>query len=220
MRGVFFDVDGTLLDSNEARAQAWAAALEGAGVSLPVARLRRELGRGGEDALFRLADVPPDSHEAQAIEARQRAVFRTLLPELGPTPGARELLLRLKADGFVRIAASMASGDETRDKLVAAGVADLVDLVVGEDDLAVERCGLPLEAAVLVGDAPWDVAAGKRAGVDVIGLRCGGFDREDLQGALAIYDDPADLRERYALSPLGRWAREGRGGIRGGSYPV
>ncbi len=68
--------------------------------------------------------------------------------------------------------------------------------------VALAKLGLPSGAALLLGDTPCDIEAAQGAGGRVIALRSGGFSDHDLAGALAIYDDMADLLARYAASPL------------------
>ena len=98
--------------------------------------------------------------------------------------------------------------------LELAGATDLIESKTSTDDAdaskpspdivgaALERLNLPKENVVMIGDTPYDVEAAGRAGVALIGLRCGGWDDAGLEGAMAIYDDPADLLAHYDASPL------------------
>ena len=70
-------------------------------------------------------------------------------------------------------------------------------------EAALERIGLPRDQVLMLGDTPYDIGAAARAGVDVIALRCGGWDDEGLRGAVAVFQDPAELLDRYETSPLG-----------------
>ena len=69
---------------------------------------------------------------------------------------------------------------------------------------ALEKAGVTAEQAMMLGDTPYDVGAATRAGVDIVAVRCGGWDGEDLQGAIAIYDDPMDVLRHYSTSPFGK----------------
>lgn len=214
-RGVLLDVDGTLVESNDAHARSWVEALEGVGVSLPVEQVRRLIGKGGDKLVWELAGIDADSPQGQAIRRRRLEIFRTFyVPMLAPTPGARELVLALRYRGFTLVVATSASREELEMLLIAAGVRDLLDEWVTESDVdrskpdpdvlhaAIERTRLPPAEVVFIGDTPYDVEAGQRAGVDVIALRCGGWDDDALRGAIAIYDDPADLLAHLDESPL------------------
>src|SRR5579862_2010983 len=95
IRGVLLDVDGTLLDSNEAHARAWKDALEGVGWSFGIERIRRLIGKGSDRILRELVGINPESREGRSIEQKRIALLKTFyLPDLEPTPGARELVLR------------------------------------------------------------------------------------------------------------------------------
>ena len=216
VRGVLLDVDGTLLESNDAHAKAWVEAFEGAGLSLPFSLIREKIGKGGDKVLWEVAGLEEGSPQAEVITSNRKHIFRTLLPNVGPTPGARELLLRMKAEGLAQIVATSAAKDELEGLLAAAGVADLIEqgARVTADDAkrskpdpdiiraAVERANVPQHELVMLGDTPYDVQAAKKAGVATIALRSGGWSDADLAGAIAIYDDPADLLAHYDASPL------------------
>ena len=129
-------------------------------------------------------------------------------------PRVRELLLRMKSDGMKLAVASSARKPELDSLLDIAGVADLIEKKSAskssngskpEPDVvqaALDSLRLPAESVILIGDTPYDVLAGKRAGVDVVGLRCGGWPDMALAGAVAIYDDPAQFLALYQRSPL------------------
>jgi phosphoglycolate phosphatase-like HAD superfamily hydrolase len=56
----------------------------------------------------------------------------------------------------------------------------------------------------MLGDTPYDVKAARRAGVRIIGVRCGGWNDKELIGAAEIYENPADLLLKYERSLLSR----------------
>lgn len=128
----------------------------------------------------------------------------------------RELLERLKSEGYELLVASSASEDDLRVLLDRAGVRELLTERTSSDDAneskpepdivmaALRRAGARPEDAIMLGDTPYDVDAAKSAGVQVVALRCGGWNDEDLAGADAIYDSPADLLEHFDQSPFGR----------------
>jgi HAD superfamily hydrolase (TIGR01509 family) len=214
-RAAIFDVDGTLVDSNRAHARAWAEALVEHGHHVEAARVLPLIGMGGDKLLPTLTGIDIDSPEGQAISRRRRDIFqRRYLPELQPTRGARNLLETLRDERVRLLIASSAERDELRQLLRIVGASDLLSDATSSDDAerskpdpdivqaALERSGFPAAEVVMVGDTPYDVAAASRAGVGTIALRCGGWTDEALKGAVAIYDDPHDLLEHYAMSPF------------------
>ena len=216
IRAVLFDIDGTLLDSNDAHAHAWLDSLRGHGRNVPFELVRSKIGMGGDKLLAEVANIDHESVEGAAISERRSVIFKShYLPDLGPFHGARVLVDRLRSRGLVCAAVSSSSAEDIADLLRAAGVADLMDVVVSADDadrskpdpdlveIALERIGVTPQEAILIGDTPYDIAAGERAGVPVVALRCGGgWTDRDLAGAIAIYDDPADLSSQLDRSPL------------------
>jgi HAD superfamily hydrolase (TIGR01509 family) len=215
IRGILLDVDGTLVDSNDAHARAWVAALEQHGHQASFERVRALIGKGGDKLLPEVTDVEKDSPEGKRIAESRKQIFKErFLPTLRPFPQARALLERMRRDGLRLVVASSAESGELDALLDAAQVADLIERKASSSDAphskpdpdivqaALGQLGEPPEAVLMLGDTPYDVEASARAGVKAIALRCGGWDRPDLAGALAVYDDPADLLARYGESPL------------------
>ena len=216
-RGVILDVDGTLVASNDAHARAWVEALAEQGVHVPFEEVRRRIGMGGDKLLPAVSGISEDSRQGQAISKRRREIFKSrYLPSLQPTPGARELLLHLRRRGLRLAVASSAKEDELKGLLDLVGADDLIPHKTSSDDAdeskpapdivqaALKQLRLPADAAVMLGDTPYDIESGSRAGVGVIAVRCGGWSDADLRGALAVYDDPADLLAHFDSSPLVR----------------
>src|SRR4029453_2588229 len=101
IRGVVLDVDGTLVDSNDAHARAWVDALAEAGYGVPFERVRPLIGMGPDKLLPAAIGRAADGEEAQAIAARRGVIFRQVyLPDVEPFDGARELLEALDRRGF------------------------------------------------------------------------------------------------------------------------
>src|SRR4029079_14720946 len=138
---------------------------------------------------------------------------------LKPLPGSRALVLRVRDDGLKAIVATSAKDDELKGLLQAAAVNDLMEERATASDAkrskpdpdivqaAVEESGMGKENLIMIGDTPYDVEAATRAGVKCIAFRSGGWNDDDLNGAIAIYDGPADLLAHYEASPLGRKAQ-------------
>jgi HAD superfamily hydrolase (TIGR01509 family) len=222
IRAVLFDIDGTLLDSNDAHAHAWLDALRGHGKNVPFDLVRSKIGMGGDKLLREVVGLDEDSVEGRSITERRVAVLKAhYLPDVGPFPGARSLVDRLRSRGLVCAAVTSAKAADAADLLRVAAVADLLDPVVTSDEvdrskpdpdlvqLALDRLGMSASECIFVGDTPYDVEASARVGVPAIAFRSGGWRDEDLDGAVAIYDGPAQLASRLDDSPIMRGVEEG-----------
>ena len=214
---MLFDVDGTLLDSNDAHARAWEDAFREAGYAARFADVRPLIGMGGDKLLPKVIGVDAESARGKALGKRRQEIFRErYLPRLRPFPGARALLERMRAAGLTLVVATSAKEEELTGLLDAAGVADLFAETTSSSDAdnskpdpdiieaALARAGhLAPAAALMVGDTPYDVEAASRAGVGTIAVRSGGWDDAALRGAVAVYESVGELLERYEESPFG-----------------
>jgi phosphoglycolate phosphatase-like HAD superfamily hydrolase len=222
-RVVLLDIDGTLIASNDAHARAWVASLAEFGYTVTFEQVRPLIGMGGDKILPELVGLDPESREAKRMGERRGEIFRTSeLPHLTATPGARDLLLRFRADDYELSVATSAKADDVKATLEQAGVADLIETATSSDDAerskpdpdivraALRRSRRPASHAVMLGDTPYDIEAATRARVRIVALRCGGWwSDKALSGAAAIYDDPAALLARYDDSIFGAraWPR-------------
>lgn len=217
LQGVIFDIDGTLVDSNDAHAQSWVDTFAEAGYDVPFDVVRPLIGMGADKLLPKTIDVRHDSEEGKKLLARRSEIFQgKYLPRLKPLPGSRALVLRVRADGLKAIVATSAKDAELSGLLQAAAVNDLVQEKATASDAkrskpdpdivqaAIDESGIPKENLIMIGDTPYDVEAATRAGVKCIAFRSGGWNSDRLKGAVAIYDGPADLLAQYDASPLGR----------------
>jgi HAD superfamily hydrolase (TIGR01509 family) len=213
--GVILDVDGTLLDSNDAHAAAYAEALAGERLHVAQEKLRGLIGMGGDKLLARVG-VDPRSDTAARVTQQKRAIFATrYLPRLGATPGARDLLDHMRARGLRLVVATSASREEVGALLHAARIDDLVEDESTSSDAksskpdpdiveaAIARSGLDRSELAMLGDTPYDLAAAEQARVPLVALTCGGWRKEELARADAIYIDPADLLSQYEESLFG-----------------
>lgn len=220
VRAVILDVDGTLVHSNDAHAQAFVDAARELGYEgVRFEEVRPLIGMGGDKLIPRVFGVEKETPEGEEVSKRKGEIFRErYLPELQPTPGARELVERMRREGLRRVVATSAKKDDVQGLLERAGVEELIQASTSASEVeeskpdpdvveaALEDAGAPAEQVVMLGDTPYDVEAARRAGVRLVAVRCGGWGDDDLRGAVAIYDDPADLLAHWRDSPFGEGA--------------
>jgi HAD superfamily hydrolase (TIGR01509 family) len=216
VRAVILDLDGTLLHSNDAHAQAFVEAGHEMGLTVDFGTIRPLIGKGGDKLIPEAFGFSSDSESGKRINALKSRIFMArFLTQLQPTRGARELLLRLREEDIRRVLATSSGESSIKPLLRQAGVEDLIEETSSSSDVraskpdpevveaALKKTGVPATQVVMLGDTPYDIEAATRAGVRAIALRTGGWSDGQLRGAAAIYDDPADLLEHYDASPLG-----------------
>jgi phosphoglycolate phosphatase-like HAD superfamily hydrolase len=216
VRGVLFDVDGTLVDSNIAHAQAWHDTFAEAGLDGgDVERIRRLIGMGSDKLLPTAVGIEKHSPQGEQLAKRRSEIFKQrYLPGVRGFPGSHELVESLARRKLTLGVAASAQPDELRDLLRIVDAEWLADRAASSDDVkyskpdpdvvdaALKRIGLPASDVALIGDTPYDVEASLRAGIRVVALRCGGWNDDELRGAAAVYQDPADLLAHLDESPL------------------
>lgn len=215
IRGVILDVDGTLVDSNDAHARAWVEALAEQGINVGLEKVRRLIGMGGDKLLPEVSGITEDTPEGERISKRRGEIFKErYLPKLKAFPSTRELLKKMRDEGLKLVVASSAKEDELNPLLKIAGADDLIKEKTSSDDAenskpdpdivkaALDSSGLAPGEVVMLGDTPYDIESASGAGVRVVAVRSGGWEDADLSGAIAIYDGPADLLAHYDSSPL------------------
>jgi HAD superfamily hydrolase (TIGR01509 family) len=212
-----FDIDGTLVDTVDLHAKAWQEALAEFGHDIPYLRVRRQIGKGGDQLMPVFLSPDELRRTGKKLEKFRGDLFkRKYLPLAVAFPRVRELFERLREDG-VRIAlASSSKSDEAEIYKRIAGIEDLIDAETTKTDVedskpepdifeaALRKLGDLAERAVAIGDTPYDAEAAGRAGLRTVGMLCGGFPEAELReaGCVAIYRDPADLLARYDETPL------------------
>jgi len=208
------DIDGTLVDTNYHHALAWYRAFRQHGVVLPLWRVHRHIGMGGDQLVAALTSEAFDKDHGDDVRAAEKALYKAVIEEVEPLDGARELIDRLRRDGHAVVLASSAKADEVDhylDLLDARQLADAwttsadVEATKPEPDLiqaALAKAGGG--KAVMVGDSPWDCIAAKRAGLKTVGVLTGGFSEEELldAGAACVFWSMADLLEHLDETPL------------------
>jgi HAD superfamily hydrolase (TIGR01509 family) len=213
-RAAILDVDGTLVDTNYHHAIAWYRAFRQNEVMLPIWRIHRHIGMGGDQLVKALAGESVENEKGDDIRAAESVLYGELMSEVEPLQGSRELIEDLKERGHAVVLASSAKEHEVDhylDLLDARELADDwttsadVESTKPEPDLvvaAVEKAGGG--EAVMVGDSTWDCEAAKRARLDTIAVLTGGFSEAELRdaGALVVYSSIEELRESLDETPL------------------
>jgi HAD superfamily hydrolase (TIGR01509 family) len=208
------DIDGTLVDTNYHHAIAWYRAFRQHGIVVPIWKIHRHIGMGGDQLVESLTSEEVDESIGDDIRSAEKALYMALIDEVEPVSEAREFMADLKQRGHTVVLASSAKADEVEhylDLLDARGLADAwttsadVESTKPQPDLvnaAMQKA--ETDDAVMVGDTPWDVEAAKAAGVPTIAVITGGFSRAELDeaGAAAVFESVAELRGRLDDTPL------------------
>lgn len=218
LQAVILDVDGTLILSNDAHAQAWVEAFATYGYDVPFDKVRPLIGMGGDKVIPKMVPgLNKEEGDGKAIsQKRKELMIEKFAPTLASANGTRELVLHMKEQGLQLIIATSATSEELSLLLKAGKVDDLLDEATTSSDAkdskpspdivqaALKKINMEPNQALMIGDTPYDIESANKAGVNVIAVRCGGFDDTQLKDAIAIYDDPGDLLARYDDSPLAK----------------
>lgn len=219
IRAVIFDLDGTLVDSNELHVESWDETFRHFGKKFPKEKLRAHIGKGGDQYLPEFLNEFELRTRGEEIEKYRGDLFINRYRErVRPFPKVRELLQQLRDDGKKIALATSGNKSETEFYLKLLHIAELVDAHTSKEDVAQSKpqpdvflsalndLGVAAVEAIVVGDTIYDVQAAKKLELPAIGLTCGGASSEDelrAEGAVAIFRDPEDLLAHYARSPLG-----------------
>jgi HAD superfamily hydrolase (TIGR01509 family) len=209
------DIDGTLVDTNYQHAIAWYQAFRQHDVRLPVWRIHRHIGMGGDQLIASLAGDEVESELGDDIRSAEKALYLSMIQETQPLEGARDLIVDLKEQGRRVVLASSAKPQEVEHYLDVLDARELADdwTTAGDVEATKPDPDLVLAAldklgtkdAVMVGDTPWDVEAAQRAGIETVAVLTGGFSEQERReaGAVTVFDSIVSLREGIAGTPLG-----------------
>ncbi len=210
------DIDGTLVDTNYQHAIAWYRAFREHDVTLPVWRVHRAIGMGGDQLVGALAGDDFEDEHGDDVRASEKDLYRELIDEVAPLPGAIDLVHRLDELGHSVVLASSAKEDEVEHYLDLLGVRDVADAWTSSQDVeqtkpapdlvqsALEKSEQRDDGAVMLGDSVYDCQAAARADVPSLGVLTGGFSREELEeaGAKAVYESPAEILDGLEDTPF------------------
>ncbi|GAC1356798.1 MAG: HAD family hydrolase [Ktedonobacteraceae bacterium] len=220
VQGALLDVDGTLIDSNDAHAHAWLQAMGESGYqNVSFEKVRPLIGMGGDKVLPEVLRIAKDSEDGKKISQRRKEIFKTrYMQTLRAFPHTLDLLQHMHTQGLKLVIATSAEPDELTAllQIIDPHAADLfADRASSQDakaskpdsdviQAAVQKADLSPQVLIMLGDTAYDIQAAAKVDIKTIALRSGGWSDHDLSGAVAIYNDPADLLAHYGESPLVR----------------
>ncbi len=210
------DIDGTLVDTNYQHTLCWYEAFRQHGVHLPVWKLHRHMGMGGDQLVVSLTDEAFEEAHGDDVRAAEKALYLAAMQTVAPLEGARDLLDVLRRRGHQVILASSAKAQEVDHYIELLDARTRVDGWTTSADVentkpdpdlvnaALEKLGGT--DAVMVGDSTHDIEAAKRAGIKTIAVRTGGYSTAELEeaGAVCVFDSIVELTAALDDTPLGR----------------
>ena len=216
MATAILDIDGTLVDTNYHHAIAWYRAFRQHGFTIPLWRIHRHIGMGGDQLVAALAGEGFDREQGDDVRAAEKVLYMQLIDEVEPLEGARKLIEDLKGNGHTVVLASSAKTEELEHYLTLLDARSLADDWTDSSDVeatkpepdlllaALEKVGAKAKDAVMIGDSVWDCRAAKRAGVRSVGVLTGGFSEQELTeaGASHVCASVEDLRRNLDETPL------------------
>jgi HAD superfamily hydrolase (TIGR01549 family) len=215
VEAALLDVDGTLIDSNYQHALAWYRAFRRHDIVLPVWRVHRAVGMGGDQLVPALVGPEVDREVGHAVRDSRAELYRELIDEVAPLDAAHELIVDLKERGLRVVLASSSPEDELEHYLELLDAKELADAWTTKDDVeatkpapdlvlaALDKAGT--NNAVMIGDTRWDIEAARKAGIETVCVITGGWSVQELRdaGAVAVFESVQELRERLDETPLG-----------------
>jgi HAD superfamily hydrolase (TIGR01509 family) len=213
-RAVLLDVDGTLIDANYQHALAWYRAFRAYGLVMPIWRIHRHVGMGGDQLVPALIGEEADAEKGDDIRETRKEIYEELIEEVAPLDGAHELIADLKERGRTAVLASSAPEKEIDHYLDLLEARDLADGWTTDDDVEATkpepdlvRAALVMartDEAVLVGDTPWDIESARKSGIETITVITGGYSEQELRdaGAVGVYESVQELRAHLEEPPF------------------
>jgi HAD superfamily hydrolase (TIGR01509 family) len=214
------DIDGTLVDTNYHHAIAWFRAFRASDIVLPLWRIHRHIGMGGDQMVGALTDEETEQKKGDEIRSAEKEQYMKLIDEVRPMEGSRELIKELRRRGHRVVLASSAKQDEVDHYLDLLDARELADGWTTSADVeetkpqpdlvqaALSCVEADPEDAVMLGDTPWDIHAANKTNVPTIAVRTGGFGADELweAGAVGVFESVGELLEQLDQSAFGQRA--------------
>jgi HAD superfamily hydrolase (TIGR01549 family) len=208
------DVDGTLVDTNYHHAIAWYRAFRKSGVTPEIWRIHRHIGMGGDQLVGAVAGDDVEGRVGDEIREAEGEIYMSMIEEVEPFDGARELIAELREMSDAVVLASSAKEHEVDHYLDLLDAREIatdwttsadVEATKPQPDLvraAMDKAGT--DSALMIGDTTWDCEAAGRAGIQAVAVLTGGFAASELReaGAVAVYTGLADMREKLGELPV------------------
>ena len=210
------DIDGTLVDTNYQHTISWARALARHDITVPLWRIHRHIGMGGDQVVTALCGDEVEQRLGDQIRDAESELYMELIDEVRPMEDARQLISALRERGHRVVLASSAKPNEVEHYLDLLDARDLANDWTTSGDVeqtkpapdlvhaALQKAGDEAQNAVMVGDTPWDVKSAGEAGVETIAVITGGFSEQELReaGAVDVFESVAELCERLDATRL------------------
>lgn len=212
IKGVLFDIDGTLMDTNNLHVTAWERAFQRGGYSIAPEQIMQEIGKGGDNlvpSILGEAQSKADEEEQKRLGEWHDEEYMKLIDKARPFPDAANILASLHERGIKIALATSAGKDEVKHYLGYIHADENVDVITTKADVknskpapdvfavALKKLGLDANEVVAVGDTPYDISAAGKIGVPCVAVISGGFTREQLAtaGPIAIFQNVSELQE-------------------------
>ena len=209
LKTAIFDIDGTLIDSNDIHADCWLAAFQHFGKNVEWTTVRSQIGKGGDLLVPDLLNAREMQQFGKELREYRGEIFkRDYMKTIKPFAGAADAMRSLKSRGVTLALASSANADEAEYYASLLGIEDLLDATTSSGDAdmskpspeifeaALEKAGGKPESTLVVGDTPYDVLAAHRAALPIAAVLSGGFDRNLLTKAEFLFRDVEELVRR------------------------
>jgi len=206
LQGILFDVDGTLVDSNDAHARCWMEAFAEFGKDFEYEVVRHQIGKGGDLLVPDLLNAREMRSFGEKVKKFRGKLFKErFLADVKPFPGAKRCLRELHERGIKLALASSANPDEVKYYTKLLEAEDLLEGTTSKGDAefskpspeifraALDRIGTDPALTLVAGDTPYDVLAAHRVPLPVAAVLCGGFERELLAKAEFLFEDVQEL---------------------------
>jgi len=207
--GILFDIDGTLIDSNDIHAEAWVEAFSEFGKNIPFKLMRSQIGKGGDLLVPDLLNAREMQDFGETLQKRRATIFKaTWMDQIKPFKGIKQALEVLQNRGVRMALASSANPDEVKYYIELMKIGELIETSTSADDAkfskpspeifqaALLKLGTSKRQTLVVGDTPWDILAAHRCALPIAAVRSGGFERSTLTRAEFIFSSVHTLVKR------------------------